>query len=462
MKRITTSLAVLLALGCGPSGGTDTGIIDIPDAPMTDGGMPAVDAPRDTPAVTGDGNDTFATAEEAMLGVATGGAIATPGDLDYFQFTGEAGQWIQIVTEANPDDNPEMIDTVVTLYDSAMNQIAENDDSPPRVNTDSEITTRLPTAGTYYVLVQEFSTWMPPAPPAPEGEPSYEYELTVAALNLEAEVVNVDEELGDTAAEAQALSLVTTTAPNLFGIVVGELNDATDVDVYSFSVLTADPVNFSVDIMPSGADGFGSTAVPAHIWVTDADAADAIIARIDPNDLDSVDPSLPMGNYNLWIEHGGAAGSNDFYVLKVFQLGENPLEMMETENDVAATPEALTFAANMTGGVSGFILADLPDGDTDYYGIEIAADATISAVCGSRSSGSGVEGLTIALLEDDGTTVLGMDTETATEGALIGGGTMALPIEAGSYLLRITQTGQDPEVTGTFVRCGVHVNPPTP
>ena len=38
-------------------------------------------------------------------------------------------------------------------------QIAENDDSVPRVNTDSEIVIQLPTTGTYYLLVQEWTVW---------------------------------------------------------------------------------------------------------------------------------------------------------------------------------------------------------------------------------------------------------------------------------------------------------------
>ena len=67
-------------------------------------------------------------------------------------------------------DDPEMIDTVITLYDGSMNQIAENDDAIPRFNTDSELVIHVPAAGTYYVEVQEFSDW---AGEDPEGMAPY-------------------------------------------------------------------------------------------------------------------------------------------------------------------------------------------------------------------------------------------------------------------------------------------------
>jgi hypothetical protein len=102
--------------------------------------------------------------------------ISPARDEDYYSFEGTAGDWIQIVTIANPEDDPALIDTVITLFDASMTQIAENDDSVPRINTDSEIITRLPATGTYYIQVQEFSTWMMETP---EGGSTFTYQINV-------------------------------------------------------------------------------------------------------------------------------------------------------------------------------------------------------------------------------------------------------------------------------------------
>jgi len=462
MNRICVGLAVLLAVGCGdPEPMIDTGTGDGDSGvPVDTGGS---DTPRtDAPIAMGDGNDTFATATPAEIGVATGGGIATAGDLDYFSFTGTTGDWFQFTTVANAADDPAMIDTVFTIYDSSMTMIAENDDALPRASTDSEITLRLPSTGTYYVLVQEWSTW--------QGEPdefgtTFLYQLGIANITpaTASAAVTFDDEAGDTVAEAQVLNTAATAmGGNFFGFTLGTFDDATDVDVYAFTVLPGASRNFSVDIMPAGPAANGSTVTPANVWITNADGTE-IIARIAPEPVpmagttDSVDPSLPAGDYNLWIEHGGTAGSNDFYVLKVFNLGDNPPEDAEAANDAIETPENLVVTDDGMGGRRGFILATLGLADVDHYAFSALA-SNVSVSCGSRSSGSGVLGLTVALLDAADGSVLAMQTETETTNAFIN----ALPVDAGDFIVRLTFTGQDPAVTGNWVRCGVYVAPPAP
>lgn len=460
MNRISVGLAVLLAIGCGdPEPVIDTGTGEDAGTPVDTGGG---DTPRtDAPIVTGDGNDTFATATPAELGVATGGGIATAGDLDYYSFTGTAGDWIQITTTANADDDPMMIDTVVTLYDSSMTMIAENDDSLPRANTDSELTTRLPSTGTYYVLVQEWSTW---AGETDEFGAAFLYQLGIANLTPDtvSDAVTFDDEAGDTVAEAQPLNTIAIgTSGNFYGIALATLEDATDVDVYSFTIGAGASRNFSVDIIPAGPAANGSTATPAHIWITNADGSE-IIARIAPEaapaagTTDSVDPSLPAGDYNLFVEHGGTAGANDFYVLKIFNLGDNPPEDSEAANDMIETPEDIDVADDGEGGRRGFVLATMGTGDVDHYAFS-ALESEISVSCGSRSSGSGVLGLTVALLDAADGSVLMSSTETDSMNAFID----AFAADGGDYIVRLSTTGQDPVVTGNWVRCGIYVAPPT-
>lgn len=404
--------------------------------------------------VAGDGNDTFAEADALTLGTAVSGVINPPGDLDYYRFEGTAGQWILIDTQANTDDDPTMVDTVVTLFDASMRRIAENDDGYPRANPDSELIVRLPATGTYYVLVQEWSTW---SDEAAEGSPAYTYELLVDELSDDLAAVTIDAETGDDPASAQAVS------GGAFNVIAGLLEDATDVDVYSIRFPPGGPYDFSVFLVPTGDTGNGSTVVPARLSVANADGTQ-ILARIDPGEIVELSPSLRSGEHLLLVEHGGTAGANDFYVIKAFRGADNPRELMEATNDVPATPEVLTFSGNPNAPEgftrrSAFILAALGDGDVDHFGIDVAASEQVRVVCGSRSAGSGVIDLEITLLDATGTTTVASATETATEAALIDAVTVP---SAGRYLVRLTKASQDSVVMGDFVRCGFHLDAPAP
>ncbi|NIR36690.1 MAG: hypothetical protein GWO04_14375, partial [Actinobacteria bacterium] len=224
--------AAMATAGCGDDDGTTDDMGTMEDMFVGTDAAPDEGVP-DMGETTGDGNDSFDTADAIELGTPVEGAVIDPaGDQDFYSFTGAADQWVIISTDANPDDDPEMVDTVLTLYDSSMTQIAENDDSIPRFNTDSEIITRLPAAGTYYVVVQEFSDW---ADDTPEGMASFTYDLLAAELDPDAVGVTVDAEGGDDLASSQSIGL-STSANGDFGLLVGDLRDGSDVDVYRFSV----------------------------------------------------------------------------------------------------------------------------------------------------------------------------------------------------------------------------------
>lgn len=461
MKNSTRSLLLMASLALvacgGDNPGTDAGADTGPmtDAPMRD--TPRTDAGPDDGTFEGARNVPVTPAGTAAMNVMD--AIEAPGDHDFWRFDGTAGDWVVIATTANEMDNPMMVDTVITLYDSTRAQIAENDDSIPRVNTDSEIVIRLPSTGTYYVEVQEFSDWMPSMPPDPEGSPSYTYQLAVLQLANGAPF-NIPTETGDDAASASPIAFGGTGGNGAF--LLGVLDDATDVDVYSFTT-TASPGLLSIDVMPAGAAGYGSTRAAARAWVTNM-AGTEVLARISPRDMmqDDLSPSLPAGDFLLWVDAGGGtAGANDHYVLKMNRGMENPVEMeiagMNT-NDTTATAEALTVTDDMGTG-RAFILARLSATDTDIFSFSPPAGVEMNVFCGSASSGSGLTGLRAELLGPDGTTVLGSGTETATDGAAI---QMIAVATAGTHYIRLTATGQSPEVTGNWARCGLALVTPMP
>lgn len=460
-KYLTILLAALLAgFGCDDGNNVD------PDAgPNVNddaGGGGNDDAGTDPTPDAGpqrDGNDDFASATEITINSQVDGVIDPAGDLDYYKFEGTEGQWVQILVEV--PDREDRADTTVTLFDSSMTQIADNDDLLPRFdNLASEIITRLPATGTYYVLVQEWSTW---ADDEPVGGPNFDYEVTVGELVVAATVpvVNIDAEENDDAENAQALTEATTTGGGV-SYVLGSFEDETDVDVYSFTIEGATQ-SLRVNLMQEGTAGnSGAAARPARLWVTNSEGSE-IIARVDPS-IFTVDaltnvemwPSLQPGEYRLFVE---ASPGADFYVLKIFRGGDNPPETMEGTNGDPTTPEPITLEPREEQPMmrSGFILADIGDGDTDYFSITTMGSEQVNVYCGSRSSGSGVVDLQLTLFDETGATEIVSATETAAEGAFIE--SAAVP-SAGTYLVRMTKASQDPEVTSTFARCGFHVAPP--
>ena len=469
MNRTSIWLAAAMMVavglvGCGDDngGGSDAGTTgDGGGGGGVDGGSgtdagPRVDAGGGTDAgTTGDGNDSFAEAVAVPADAAAAGILNPAGDHDYFSFVATAGDWVWVYTTANAEDDPDMVDTVITIYDATMNQIAENDDAQPRRDTDSEVILHIPTDGTYYVDVQEWSSWAPESTGAEAG-PDFAYELVVQPLEAPTARLVEDAETGDDAASATALAFEMNV-----GFVLGTLRDVDDVDVFSFTVPGTDPQLFGVDIMPDGVDGYGSTSSTGNVWVTNV-AGDTIIARIDTTDedFDALSVAVDPGDYLLWVEHaGGTAGANDYYSLKARMAADNPPEMNDVANNDATGAEALMMMALDAGGRAGFILATLPmDDDVDYFSFDVMAGETVSVACGSATGGSGVIGLTAAVFTSaDTPAMLSTGTEVAPEPLFIEDAGITTP---GTYLLRLSKTGQDADVTGDWVRCAVRAGVP--
>ena len=435
-------LALALAVGCGGSSGDDDDDdIVIPDADTT-----APDAPPN-----GDGNDSFDDAEEITVDGAGGqGVIQEPLDHDFFKFSGTEGAWLQIVTVANPMDDLEKIDTVIQLYDASMTMIAENDDAVPRVSTDSELALRLPATGTYYLEIQEFSDWDPGTATA-EGDPAFTYQVLITTLDPDAPgILEETTDAGDTPGTAVAAKFNMGA-----GMILGDLNGPTDVDVYSLAMGASGgvPILISSAVAPGGNKGYGSTTSVGDIYITDA-AGTQVLAKIDGTDgrFALSPPVAENTTYLLWVEHpGGSAGANDFYFYRFFTGQENPAEAetVAGQNDAAVDAEVLT----PTMG-SHFIAPRLTtDADVDYFSFQATAGQMISVACTARSSGSGVQGFRAAIHDAADTQIAAMN-EPATQTLFIDGVTAP---SGGAFYLRLSKTGQDAAIDGDWARCGVHV-----
>lgn len=454
-------LVSLAGLACACSGtdepadgGADAGVVDVGTSPEDSG---AVDTgPTDTGSVTqdagapdagfDDNNDDLDEAFDARKNTDAGvrAVLAIPGDRDYYFFDGTEGEFVLVYTDSRALADGTRVDTVIRLYDEAKNQVAENDDAVPRIDVDSEIIYRLPATGRYFVEVLEWSDW---AGETPEGGVGYTYSLLVRTVNANNPGITLETEAGNDAASA-----ITAALNQGAGLICGGFSDASDVDVYRFT--QAGAARLAFQIMPAGTDGHGATTPVGNVWLTDPSGAN-VIARLDVSgDTTSFSPAVPPGEYLLWLQHpGGAAGSNDFYAFKTLSLVENDPEV--EPNDRRAIADARTLEPRETQmDRAAFVLARLPDGDVDYFSVVPAANETITVACGSRTAGSGVQGLTVQLQDAQGAEIASA-TEPADALALITDATVTSSV----VFIKLSKTGQDADLSADFVRCGIVASP---
>jgi cysteine-rich repeat protein len=426
------------------------GVVD-PGEECDDGNDSNDDSCTNDCTLASDGNDDMNSATPMENGRSEG-VINPAGDVDYYAFEGEEGAWMSISTEANQQDDPSKVDTAITLYDAAGNQVADNDDAVPRRNTDSEILIKLPATGTYYVKVQEFSTWTQ-QDMADEGSPDYTYELTAFPLNIEAEIVTEDSE-----ATEEGVAVLGTTDTG-FGLGMGTFTATDEEDHFEITIPEAEEGgnrNVTFQLMPAGTDGYGSSANTVDMWVMNK-ADNSIVGRVSAavGQDGEISPSLAPGDYRLTVAAPESLGDNAFYVFKIFVGStDNDPELDEAGNNTADGAQALEFQDN-NGRRSAFLMSILSEGDVDYYSFDLRQGETASFACGSRSSGTGVIDLTVAIEDLDGNEQ-GSWTELPNEMLYVRDAGITQP---GTYLLKISAGSFDPEVTARNVRCGLHMNP---
>ena len=445
--KSTTTTTQNIDSGTEDSGAADAGAVSIHDA--------ATDA-------SSHGHTNFANALEVDIATTpqVSGVIAYAGETDYYKFAANEGQFIDFTTVANITGDPYGLDTIIELFDSNHTPLASNDDSTPASGRDSELISRIPATGTYYISVSDYNAWTGRG--TSRGSQTFAYELNLAFIDPTTPGALIDPEMGNGASSAVPVIY----APFGDGILGGTFVNASDVDVFSISV-TSDGKNFGAQLLAKGTpsnvapDADGSSSNPTSIWITDT-AGTTTIAKLDLSTWTDFNPQLPQGDYLLWMNAPATTSTNDFYVYKVVQSSENPAETMDSTNGTLGTAEMPTWSPALPAASShAYVLAQLPDGDTDYFAVPgLVANQHVSVTCDGQCVGSGVRGLTVDLVDSLGNTIA-TATENTAAGAPFGAVISPTTITtAGNYYVRITKTSQASDVTSTFARCGFAVSTP--
>ncbi len=405
---------------------------------------------------------------------------------DFYKFTGMAGEKIAIATTAKTGMDafdPTYLDLVVTLYDASHNQIARQDDPWPRFSNDPQLYTFLPSAGDYFVEVQEcnavFGT-MSCAPATAITNDSYTlqvFDLVSAPQDsitdgaMETAANHTDDDIST----PNTLKYIKSSGNYQLSFIDSTFVDGSDVDVYAFTppadvtVSAGSRANADFWIAPAGKNDDGATNPVGQAWITDATGT-VILAQLDASlyddeddatngsaDLNSPVTADGMTQYFLWIKHPATAhGSNDFYVVEHFVGGGNPVE---TEPNDPTTPETLTMPQmNADGSNSFFIEGDVAAGDTDGFVMPTGAGTKVSAICAGLRLGSGAT-LSYQLNADTNTGALigAIANELPNKDVSIA--QSSIPGSATQIVLSITPTAQSATVTGSHYRCGITIAP---
>lgn len=358
--------------------------------------------------------------------------------VDYYAFDAQAGE-VYVITTNRGRFTP---DNVISLYSPDQELLAENDTGWlwPNDQVDARLVVRAQQTGTYYVVIED------------RVLPSEVFDLDIPSFYYRVTVEHVDRQstgFGWDSQGAGDLAQVTFADDEATGVryvtLIGELREG-EVDRFELQGRLANVLIGHV--LPGGADGNGSTLHTGLVAVRDA--SEHLVAQIDGADgVEGIHPPVDDASYTLSVEAAEAPGDNAFYAIDLVLLLDNPREA-DGDNDGPETATGLL----LDGGFSrrGTVLAEVPEGDVDYFTFEAMPGDHLQVHCEGSSAGSGVRDLR-AELRDADDEVLAEATET------VAGGLQILGVTAdagGTYYLRLTsETPDDSEAPPAWARCAV-------
>lgn len=423
-----TLLTLLPLLGCATTPGGDT---SEPTDSDTDSGDPVVIDDADDPehaVVIGFDEEVGDNLHDT--------------DVDWYKITGTAGQQfrVQIVNdEENADDGA--LDTIVTVYDSALTAIAEEDEHPVGdVGTyDSVCFGFFPASGDYYIAVQDIRT----AQGLPNDVGTTDYTVQV---------------LSPSSVPAESDSLLSAGK---------DVTIDTDNSWYAIPVLSEEPGDIDfVKINLAHDEGALFFAVDPNIYSSPYQAqidvynADADLVLTAGSALPADGRTListPGTSYVLALQDtSGGSGNADgawIFVLDTEAGYGNPRETEPNDAPNSASPLTLEaqspdagfwYAAYAEGRIS-------PAGDEDWYPFTSAEEGYVTVAFGAAMYGSrlqaSVEVYSGDALIASGLTAGGTDPHVVTD----------TKVPAGDYSVRVRAQEDTPTGEGAYYRMSVNV-----
>ncbi len=419
---------------------------------------------------------TMDQAKTLIGGQAQADTLAPTGTARWFRFDGIAGNYILLATQTKQPANaydPTIIDTVLTLYGPDQTPMAMNDDGWNLGTPDSELWTRLPQSGSYWVKVEECWTYAAANPgksitcggTAAKSDTAYTlYYDDCTATPLPG--TQPELEANNVLASATPFSYVTASTGSYYPeALFGALGTGSDTDFFSFTVpndvaFTQGRLTVTFSQPPGGSTGDGSPLSPVTAKLVNGTTGSVIASLV----LDGKDMRVPVktaaagGKYALSLSHSDASfTANDWYVVESTLGGSNPIETNDALNNQITGAQGLTAVNSSTSGADFFIGGDITGGgtDVDYFAIQVPMGMSyLTLSCAAAAIGSGLGEFSVEVLTSAGDDLSGGAQIEAGSAIFI----QNLSIPAGqTVMLLLRATSQQPGISGTYYECGAHV-----
>ncbi len=384
MRHSTHSVLILaLVTACkqAPDDTQDTTVIetDVPPECEVDDDCRAGSICDEGDCAAGDRDNGFPEATSIFQDTPVAGLINPDGDVDYFAYTSVGEEWLRI--ETTPDEVADGLDTVVSVFNAGGGLHAIEDDYPMGnvSNYDTVMYVYLPTAGVWYITVEDRSSsaYYAETDAPLRGDPSFAYQL---ALKKFSNVTDETDAIDDPSAKVELANGATSYA---VGVV---LEEAGDTDWISVSL----PYDRGPLEVRGNAYTPGTTAeARVEAWSPTGE----LVCQKDGVGPDGVALYFDTTKDTWMVGASEVNGEDGWYTL--FVRTREPdyyRNQFDTEPDDSATDPLPTYAATTSSG-EDYLVATItgaltPEGDVDRYRIAVEADEYLTLYCSADAIGS--------------------------------------------------------------------------
>lgn len=397
----------------------------------------------DDACVDGDRNNSVDEAQTLLWDDGVEGILNPAGDVDYFKLVGEGGEFLRLRTVHEFGDAGG--DTVLTLRDSAGKVLTSSDDYPTGSSTssaDSTLYAYLPSAGDYYIQVEDQGTYYENGEEL--GDADYVYTLTVETWGQH---TSEPDDGGDPSVE---LSIDGTGSFYAVGVA---LEEAGDVDAITITHGLSD-VNLWV---PGMLDLSGSDAEPSvRLW---SSGEELFLQREGMPESYAYYPFAPGDTYTLELYDEDGQGGEDywFFVFPILYDSGDSYPVETEANDDAASADVLEMTDSTTssgstyavGQATGYIDAE---GDEDWFRVAARADAEL-VVCLSSARGGSLATPDLEVYDATGALI---DSSSGSAATVPNAAVEDIVMGSGEYFIRVVEPDPGPTGAGAWYRFVVY------
>lgn len=348
----------------------------------------------------GDRNNSLDEAQAMVWDETVSGALEAEGDVDWYSFTAEGGEWIRARTIL-PDDADDEDDTKLTLRDAAGKVVAQADDYPTGgsvSSADAVIYAYLADAGTYSLAVEDYNHSI-----GEDGnfDVDYEYSVTVEEWSW-----STDEPDGLELSPSSAYSYTAV------GVLIDEAGDS--------DTITLDLDWGDAGFLVAGALDLGNSESTPVVELQQDGQTLSRFENLGPGGW-MIHPELDEATYELVVsDQSGGGGPEHWFFVFLYSEDSGDAWPEEAEpNDLDADATAVPFESGSTGDgdpyVFGHFWGDGDEGsDTDWYFVDRPDyDEAHLVLCATAETHGASSSPVMEVYADDGT-LLATSADDAT------------------------------------------------